>query len=265
MTLGEGAAALALVSGTPRLDAELLLAHALGVTRERVLLTDPTPPPAFAELIGRRLAHEPVAYITGTRGFWTVELNVTPDVLIPRPDSETLIEAAVAHFGEAGPKRVLDLGTGSGALLLAALDLWPDATGVGIDASRAAIAVAQANAERIAPGRAEMLLGSWHGTGESFDLVLCNPPYVAGGADLPRDVAEWEPPSALFAGDDGLDDYREIAPWIAGQIAPGGIACVEIGHDQRESVTELFEAEALRVECRADLAGHDRCLIVSAK
>ena len=251
MTNAEATAALAAVCDTPNLDARLLRDHAGGDFA------------LFAALVSRRMAHEPVAYITGTRGFWTIDLDVTPDVLIPRPDSETLIEAAVAHFGEAGPRRVLDLGTGSGALLLAALDQWRAATGVGIDASRGAIAVAQGNADRIAPGRGQMMLGSWHGTGERFDLVLCNPPYVEARAILPRDVADWEPPAALFAGDDGLEEYRAIAPWLPGQLAQGGIACVEIGHTQREAVTALFAAEGFAVACRPDLAGRDRCLVLS--
>lgn len=244
---------LTAVSDTPDLDARLLHDKADG-DDER-----------FAAFVARRLEHEPVAYIVGSRGFWTIDLDVSPDVLIPRPDSETLIEAAVAHFGEKGPRRILDLGTGSGALLLAALDQWPQATGVGVDASRGALIVAQHNADRIAPGRAEILSGSWHGTGEVFDLVLCNPPYVEDDAELPRDVAEWEPRGALFAGPDGLDAYRDIAPWLAGQLRPAGIACVEIGWTQREAVTSLFEVQGFAVECRRDLADRDRCLIVSRK
>jgi release factor glutamine methyltransferase len=131
----EAAQRLASVSDTPMLDAELLLAHALGIEREQLLLTPrPAAPHEFEQLIARRLAGEPVAYIVGRRAFWTIELDVTPDVLIPRPDSETLLDAAVAHFqGTAGPQRILDLGTGSGAMLLAALDQWPAATGLGID------------------------------------------------------------------------------------------------------------------------------------
>jgi release factor glutamine methyltransferase len=246
-------AALATVSDTPDLDARILWDHAQG------------DPATFTALIARRLAHEPVAYITGTKSFWTIDLDVSPAVLIPRPDSETLIEAALAHFGAAGPRRVLDLGTGSGALLLAALDQWPDATGVGIDASPAALEIARANAARIAPGRAAMIEGDWSGTGEAFDLVLCNPPYIAADETLMADVADWEPASALFAGTDGLDDYRLIAPVLARQIAPGGVACIEIGHRQRDAVTALIEQEGLSVTCRPDLAGRDRCLIVRAK
>lgn len=253
-------------SATPRLDAELLLAHALGITRERMLLTlaDHAAPPAFAALVERRARHEPVAYITGTRAFWTIDLDVAPGVLVPRADSETLIEAAVAHLnGTAGPGRVLDLGTGSGALLLAALDQWPQASGVGLDASPAALAIARDNAARIAPGRATIAAGGWEGTGEAFDLILCNPPYIAADAALSPEVAEYEPASALFAGRDGLDDYRAIAPVLGRQIAPGGVACIEIGYDQGESAATLFRAAGLAVALRRDLAGRDRCLVVT--
>jgi release factor glutamine methyltransferase len=250
---GDAAAKLATVSDTPDLDARLLWAHANA------------DPETFAALIARRLWHEPVAYLTGTRGFWTIDLDVTPAVLIPRPDSETLIEAAVMHFGTAGPGRILDLGTGSGALLLAALDQWPAATGVGIDASPAALDVARANAARIAPGRAAMIAGDWTGTGEAFDLVLCNPPYVEAGAALMRDVADYEPASALFAGADGLDDYRRIAPVLAPQIASGGIACIEIGMTQSAAVCALLEAHGLKTALTQDLGKRDRCVVACAK
>ncbi|WP_085808392.1 peptide chain release factor N(5)-glutamine methyltransferase [Sphingomonas sp. TZW2008] len=260
------AAARFAFSPTARLDAELLLAHALGITRERLLLTlgDVVPPPGFAALVERRARHEPVAYITGTRAFWTIDLDVAPGVLIPRPDSETLIEAAVEHFaGTPGPRTILDLGTGSGALLLAALDQWPHASGVGIDASAMAIAVAARNAARLAPGRATIASGDWTGTGAAFDLVLCNPPYVAAAAALPHEVADYEPASALFAGADGLDDYRRLAVTLGPQIAPGGVACVEIGADQGQSAPPLFRAEGLTVTVRRDLAGRDRCLVIT--
>ncbi len=259
-------AAAAFDSPTPRLDAELLMAHALGVAREAMLmrhLDDPVPP-AFADLVRRRGGHEPVAYITGVRDFWTISLRVAPGVLIPRADTETLLEAAVAHFGERSPQTVLDLGTGSGALLLAALDQWPGARGIGVDRSPEALAIARANAERLGMGdRAAIVLGGWEGRGGPHDLILCNPPYVETGATLPREVAEHEPAEALFAGADGLDDYRAIAPLIGRQIAPGGVACVEIGADQGERAAALFRAEGLGVAVRPDLAGRDRCLLVT--
>jgi release factor glutamine methyltransferase len=242
---------LSTVSETPELDAKILCEFARDDAE-------------FAHFIARRLAHEPVAYITGTRGFWTIDLDVTPAVLIPRPDSETLIDAAVAYFGKAGPKRILDLGTGSGALLLAALDQWPYASGVGVDASAATLEVAQQNAARIAPGRADMRLGNWtDGIEEAFDLVLCNPPYVETGADLDPQVTDYEPSSALFAGEDGLDDYRILAPLLA--RVTGGIVCIEIGHTQADAVTALLENEGFTVTCRKDLGGRDRCLIAKRK
>lgn len=271
MTRGEalrGAAArLAATSATPRLDAELLMAHALGLTREAMLLHGPgdPAPAAFAALVERRASDEPVAYITGHRAFWTIDLAVSPAVLIPRADSETLIEAAVAHFGTGGPRNVLDLGTGSGALLLAALDEWPGATGVGIDASADALAVAQDNAARLRLAeRARFLPGGWTGSGARFDLILCNPPYVPTGEKLARQVAAYEPAYALYAGRDGLDDYRRLAPLIGGQLAPRGIACIEIGATQAAAVTALFAVEGLAVAVRQDLGGRDRCLVVRA-
>ncbi len=290
MTLNEAAAALAGVSETARLDAEVLLAHVLGVDRSE-LLSIPDPfalslsqgrpseqgegrrfdrlspnglGGAYAALIARRLAGEPVAYITGTRGFWTIDVEVTRDVLIPRPDSETLIEAAVAHFGLRGPKRVLDLGTGSGALLLAALDQWPEATGLGVDASAAALEVAGRNGARIAGERAGFRLGDWGaGIAERFDLLLCNPPYVEAAAALGPGVRAWEPHAALFAGDDGLDCYRVLAGQIARLIAPGGIACIELGAGQAAAVAGLFADSGLTIGTRRDLGGHERCLILT--
>ena len=260
------AAARFAFSATPRLDAELLLAHALGITRERLLLDPPAMvPDSFAALVERRAAHEPVAYILGRRAFWTIELAVGPGVLVPRADSETLIEAAVAQFRDRPPARILDLGTGPGTLLLAALDEWPDATGVGIDASPAALGYARANADRLGmAGRATFMPGGWAGNGERFDLVLCNPPYVGTAEPLPPEVSDWEPAEALFAGPDGLDDYRALAPLVPGLLAPGGCACIEIGHAQAAAVTALLESAGLAVALRRDLGGRDRCLIATA-
>lgn len=255
------------VSMTPRLDAELLMAHALGMSREQMLLSamDAEAPAAFAALLARRLAHEPVAYITGRRAFWTIELEVGPGVLVPRPDSETLIEAAIDRFGSRGPATILDLGTGPGTLLLAALDQWPQARGLGIDRSEDALAYARRNAARLGLGdRAQLRLGDWgEGIEGRFDLVLANPPYVAADADLPPDVADHEPAAALFAGADGLDDYRRLAPQLPRLIAPGGIACVEIGAGQKQAVAALFVAAGLTVASRDDLAGVARCLVLA--
>src|SRR6476661_7934285 len=157
--LAMATARLAAASDTPRLDAELLMAHVLGISREKLLLSGlgGEAPPGFEALLGRREAGEPIAYIVGTRDFWTIELEVGPGVLVPRPDSETLIEAAVASFGTGGPRAILDLGTGPGTLLLAALDQWPEARGLGVDASEAALAWARRNAVP----RAEFRLGDW--------------------------------------------------------------------------------------------------------
>jgi len=269
--LREATQTLARVSDTPRLDAELLMAHTFGISRSTLLLKRMRDdvPAAFAALIARRSAHEPVAYITGRQDFWTLTLKVTPAVLIPRADSETLIEAAISALTERPPARILDLGTGSGALLLAALAQWPDAQGVGVDASDAALAIAQSNATALGFGnRAKMLPGDWRHPGWQqplpgpFDLIVCNPPYVETTAALAPQVMEHEPHCALFAGEDGLDDYRILIPALPALLAPEGIAILEIGAGQREDVAALATASGFAVDCRQDLAGHDRALIL---
>jgi release factor glutamine methyltransferase len=264
--LSAAAARLASTGETPRLDAELLMAHALGISREQLLLSrmDQEAPAIFDALVARRERGEPVAYIIGRRAFWTIELEVGPGVLVPRPDSETLIEAAVAHFGERGPRTILDLGTGPGTLLLAALDQWPGARGLGVDMSEAALAYARRNAERLGlADRAAFRRGDWaEGVEGPFDLILCNPPYVEEGAALPVDVAAWEPHEALFAEADGLCEYRRLAGAIP-RLLDNGIACVEIGLGQDRKAGALFEAAGLRVGSRADLTGRLRCLVLS--
>jgi release factor glutamine methyltransferase len=266
--LAAAARQLAPVSDTPMLDAELLLAHALGIDREQLLLKSPADIPLeFATFLARRLAGEPIAYIIGKRAFWTIELEVTPDVLIPRPDSETLLDAAVAHFrGTPGPKRILDLGTGSGALLLAALDEWRDASGIGVDNSSGALTIAQRNADRLElTDRAIFSLGDWAGRiTERFDLILCNPPYVAASALLGPGVAEHEPHEALFAGDDGLDALRRFGPQLPRLLEPGGVAAVEIGYDQAESAWALLATGGLSASLARDLAGRPRALLLTA-
>lgn len=244
------------------------MAHALGVSRQDLLLKhlgDPAPE-GFAALVERRIAHEPVAYITGSRGFWTIELRVGPGVLVPRADSEALIEAAVAHFaGTAGPKRVLDLGAGPGTLLLAALAEWPEAHGIGIDASKPALQYAEVNAVDLGMDeRAWFELGDWaKGLDGQFDLILCNPPYIGAGEELGPEVREHEPPAALFAGADGLDDYRRIVPDLSRLLAPGGIAVLEIGWTQGEAVCALVRAAGLAPAIRRDLGGRDRVVTAS--
>lgn len=264
--LGRATEQLSKVSDTPRLDAELLMGAALGIGRDRLILDDPRgeAPPAFADYVDRRRAGEPVAYITGHRAFWTIDLIVGPGALIPRPDSETLIAAAV-EFSQGPPKRILDLGTGPGTLLFAALDQWPEATGVGIDASEAALGYARRNAARLGLGRrAEFRIGDWaQGIDHRFDLILCNPPYVADGAETGPGVAGYEPPEALFAGPEGLDEYRRLAPEIPRLLAPGGLAAIEIGFDQGESAAALFEDEGLTVRLARDLGGRPRALLVT--
>lgn len=258
------AAAARIGGATPRLDAEVLLAHHLGCTRGDLLLNPDRNIEAkgFEPLVERRANGEPVAHITGERDFWSLTLKVTPDVLIPRPDTETLIEVALRHCARP-PARILDLGTGSGALLLAALSEWPHATGLGIDASPAAIAVAQENARTNGlAGRAEFRLGNWgEGLAERFDLILSNPPYVAEhDAEIAEEVRAHEPAGALFAGADGLDDYRRIVPQLPMLLADGGLAVLEIGHRQGPALLELAQANGLLASLHQDLAGRDRCV-----
>ena len=265
--LARATARFSSTSDTPRLDAELLMSAALGIARDRLILDPPNleVPAAFLDMVDRREKGEPIAYITGHRDFWTIDLEVGPGALVPRPDSETLLVAAVEHFaGTPGPARVLDLGTGPGTLLLAALDEWPNATGLGIDASPAALAYAQRNADRLGlTSRAEFRLGDWaKGLDERFDLILCNPPYVAIGADTGPGVAEYEPPEALFAGTEGLDDYRRLAPQIGCLLAPGGLAAIEIGYDQAVPAAALFEAQMHLPIVAFDLGDRPRALLI---
>lgn len=265
--LNEAARRLEPVSDSPRLDAELLMAHALEVTRESMILRhlgDPVPD-RLGALLDRRLAHEPVAYITGSRAFWTIELAVGPGVLIPRPDSETLIEAAIEYFGARSPARILDLGTGPGTLLLAALAEWPEAQGLGVDASEAALDYARRNAAVLGmAARAGFQRGDWgQGIDARFDLILANPPYIGTAEDLPEQVRRYEPGSALFAGPDGLDDYRRIIPDLRRLLAQGGAAVLEIGWTQAESVSAIARKCGFAVTLYKDLGGRPRALLVS--
>ena len=262
---------LCATSDTARLDAELLMAHVLGVSRSQLLLLrmrdDAAPHAAgFDRLVERRAAHEPVAHLLGVQEFFGLEFAVTPDTLIPRGDSETIVQAAL----DCAPHdaRVLDMGTGSGALLLAFLHERPDAKGVGIDASAAALAVASANGQRLGLAeRAQFVQANWLESGWAhdlgrFDLVLCNPPYVESDAILDPDVREFEPATALFAGPEGLDDYRAIVPQLGKLLVPGGVAIFEIGAGQAEAVGAIASESGFAAETRRDLADRPRALIL---
>ena len=266
--LAEAARQLSETSDTARLDAELLMAEALHIDRDRLLLKPPDrePPKRFWTMVRRRSKGEPIAYITGRRAFWNIELHVGPGVLIPRPDSEVLISSAIEHFeGVAGPKRILDLGTGPGTLLLAALDLWPEATGIGVDSSRRALSYAAANSRRLGfEKRAKLKIGDWaEGIDEKFDLVLCNPPYVAEHEPLGAGVAEYEPEEALFAGPEGLESIRRLAPEIPRLLAPGGLAAVEIGAAQGKAAVKLLKRDGLDARIARDFGERDRAILLT--
>jgi release factor glutamine methyltransferase len=266
--LADAARQLSATSDTARLDAELLLAEAFGIDRDRLLLDPPDRPipERFGEMVDRRKAGEPVAYITGRRAFWNIDVHVGPGVLVPRPDSEVLIVSAIEHFaGTAGPKRILDLGTGPGTLLLAALDQWPQASGLGIDSSRQALSYASANARRLGiEDRVRFRFGNWaKDVDERFDLILCNPPYVALGAELGPGVAEHEPAEALFAGTDGLDAYRVLAPQLPKLMARGSLAAIEIGFDQSDGACAILARDGLDCRLARDLAERPRALLLT--
>lgn len=249
------------------LEARLLLAHALGVDRSVFLDRSRTIDPAvFEGLLARRLAHEPLAFITGMQGFWTLDLAVSPDTLIPRADSETLILAAKEHC-TAAPRTILDLGTGTGALVLAALVEFPAAFGVGVDLSARAAGLAAANARAHGlAARSAFLCGKWADALDGrFDLVLSNPPYIptADIAALMPEVSLFEPPGALDGGTDGLDCYRDLMTTLPGLLSPEGVAVLELGAGQADAVITLAAGAGLSsVALKADLGGIPRALVL---
>jgi release factor glutamine methyltransferase len=266
--LADAARLLEKSSDTARLDSELLMAEAFHIDRDRLILSPPDRqvPKRFWDMVDRRCSGEPVAYITGRRAFWNIELHVGPGVLVPRPDSEVLIASALEHFeGHEGPERILDLGTGPGTLLLAALDIWQRATGLGVDLSRQALSYASANARRLGfEPRVKLMQGNWaDGLVEKFDLILCNPPYVAEGAQVGAGVSEFEPDEALFAGKEGLDSYRVLAPQLPRLLNKGGLAAVEIGFDQADPVKRLMARNGLHVTIAQDMAARDRAILLT--
>ncbi len=224
---------------------------------------------ALEGLVARRAGREPFARIAGEKEFWSLAFRLVPETLIPRPESETLIETALARVGDRqAALRVLDLGAGSGCLLLALLSELPRATGLGVDTSEAALACARANAERLGLAtRAAWRRADWtDGLDETFDVVLANPPYVAqrDWRALAPEVRDHDPRPALAAGADGLAAYRRIVPALARVLAPAGFACLEIGAGQQAALARLAGASGLRVlDVRRDLAGIERCVVLA--
>jgi release factor glutamine methyltransferase len=255
-----------------RAEAWLLLAAATGCARgglmagglERLSAVQQA---MLEAMVRRREAREPIAYILGEKEFWSLPFEVGPAVLIPRPESESVVEAALARVADrAAPCRLLDLGTGSGCLLLALLSELPQATGLGIDLSPDALAIARRNAERLGlAARARFEQRSWgSGLGGTFDLIVGNPPYVASGdlGGLEPEVRAFEPGMALTAGPDGLAAYRALVPDCARLLAPGGGVALEIGQGQGDAVAAILVAHGLEVvERRPDLAGIERCVV----
>ncbi len=276
--LATGRARLAAAGiASPRLDAELLLAHALGSSRERLLLhaaedLDRRAYARFCDVLDRRLQHVPMAHILGVREFFSHPFAVTPDTLVPRPDSETLVEAALERLPDhVAHVRLLDLGTGSGCLLLSLLVALPAAHGVGTDISEKALAVARRNAASLGVAdRARFHAGDWFaalpaGT-PPFDLILSNPPYIPSAeiAHLMPEVARHEPRLALDGGPDGRDAYRRILRDAARHLRPGGWLVLEIGADQEDAVVAaIASAGFVDIATVRDLAHRPR--VVAAR
>lgn len=254
---------------SPVIDARLLVEAAAGVTRTD-LVTDPYRPLTGEQLamldayLERRSRREPVSHILGRKGFWRIMLEVNAHVLTPRPETEVIVDHALRAFAEHERFGVLDLGVGSGAILLAILAERPFARGVGVELSEEALAVARDNAAHLGlEARTVLLRGDWTRglEPESFELVVANPPYVRSGeiATLDPEVRDHEPRLALDGGEDGLRDYRTLAPEVLRVLKPGGLFLVEVGHDQAEAVSALFhEAGAQAVGVLKDLATRDR-------
>jgi release factor glutamine methyltransferase len=249
-----------------RREARILLAAALGTDAAGLLGREEIDPAVVEPLLARRAAREPMAYILGRREFWGLSFLTTPASLIPRPDSETLIEAAIAARQDSrAVRRVLDLGTGTGCLLLAALTEFRQAFGVGVDLAPAAAALAARNAGALGlAGRTAFFAGDWAAalTG-AFDLILSNPPYIRAGdvKTLMPEVADFEPSLALDGGADGLHAYRRILGALPGLLARDGVAVLELGAGQADAVVRMAAAE-FATSLHVDLAGHDRALVL---
>jgi len=261
---------------SPELDARILVGHALGLDHAALAAAGAralgaAERAAIAALAARRLAREPVARVVGRKEFWSLPLRVDAATLVPRPETETVVEAALAAIDAGGARsrklRIADLGTGSGALLLALLAELPTAFGIGTDISRGALRVAWANAQGLGLPRANFIACDLTAAlGGAFDLIVSNPPYVASGdiAALAPEVRDFDPRNALDGGPDGLDCYRAIAATVAALLAPGGALVVELGSGQAQAVAALFAAAGLAPSApRPDLGGVPRALIAT--
>jgi release factor glutamine methyltransferase len=248
-----------------RREARILLAAAEGVSAAGLLALDEVDEAKFTPLLRRREAREPMAYILGHREFWGLDFAVSPATLIPRPDSETLIEAVLG--AGISPRTMLDLGTGTGCLLLATLHEFPQAFGVGVDRSWPAAALARANAAALGmEGRAAFLAGDWaEALAQKFDLVLSNPPYIEAAdiAGLMPEVARYEPLSALEGGADGLEAYRAIIAALPRLLAPNGLAVLELGAGQAISVGSMASAAGFSCATRRSLDGIERAAVLT--
>ncbi len=256
----------------PRPDARLLLAHVLGVAPQSLVLGEkrllrPEQQATCAALVARRVRHEPVSRILGRRGFWTLDLYLNAETFDPRPDTETVIEAVLEQMeNRQSPCTLLDLGTGSGCLLLALLTELPNATGLGVDIAAGAVAAAHANA--CAAGlatRARFRTGDWgRGLDDAFDVIVANPPYIVDSAidTLAPEVARFDPRCALRGGSDGLAAYRALAPDLVRLLQPEGLVALEIGQGQAPAVEGIMAGVGLSLRaCRSDLSAVVRCML----
>ncbi|MFA7430793.1 MAG: peptide chain release factor N(5)-glutamine methyltransferase [Rhodospirillaceae bacterium] len=258
---------------TPRLDARILVAHILNIRPQDIVIRSDKPltadqADALEGMARRREAREPVSRILGRRGFWSLELAVSADTLDPRPDTETVVEAVLEAMPDrAAPLRILDLGTGTGCILLALLAEYPSATGIGVDIADGAVATATSNAKTAGVSdRAEFLIGDWTQGLEitgTFDVIVSNPPYIPDGdvVGLEPEVRIHDPRRALVGGPDGLEAYRVLSPLVADRLNPTGVVVFEVGIGQAPDVDTLLRAANFQIVWnRADLGGVDRCV-----
>jgi len=267
--LRDGAVRLAGIADDPRREARMLLAHALGVTAADLIRDagKTVETAAYTALLARRGSHEPMALILGSRGFWTLDLEVSRATLIPRADSEAVVEAVLARRAQP-PARILDLGTGTGCLLLALLREYPTAFGIGVDRVPAAVALAERNARRNGLStQCGFVAANWSDPLDGrFDVIVSNPPYIPAG-DIPGlmpEVAAWEPASALDGGPDGYDAYRTILARLDPLLAPGGLVALEVGAGQAADVASMARDAGFDADTTRDLGGIDRCIVLSA-